>query len=118
MRVNRKLVVVETPYAGNIERNLKYARLCMRDCISRGEAPIASHLVYTQEHILNDDDPDERGLGIELGFNWGQYADLVAFYVDLDWSPGMLAAKSFYTGYVHLTEERKLPSHLMLKMFE
>jgi len=39
-----KLVVIESPYAGDIEANVKYARECMSDCLKRGEAPIASHL--------------------------------------------------------------------------
>lgn len=113
-----KLVVVESPYAGDIERNLKYARLCMRDCISRGEAPVASHLLYTQPHILNDDDPDERKLGIEIGFTWGQYADMATFYVDLGWSGGMKAASEFYRNRGILAEDRKLPVHLITKLYE
>ena len=45
-----KLVVIESPYAGDIEENEKYARECMRDAILRGEAPIDNHqtcLLYT-----------------------------------------------------------------------
>lgn len=84
-----KLVVVESPYAGKLIRNVRYARACMADSLSRGEAPFASHLLYTQPHILNDDDPDERQQGIDAGFAWGENAELVAFYVDLGWSEGM-----------------------------
>lgn len=43
-----RLVILESPYAGNIEKNVAYARACVRDSLSRGEAPIASHLLYTQ----------------------------------------------------------------------
>lgn len=46
-----RIVVLESPYAGDIERNTNYARDCMRDSILRGEAPIASHLIYTQAGI-------------------------------------------------------------------
>ena len=38
-------VIVESPYAGDIETNVAYARAALRDCLSRGEAPIASHLL-------------------------------------------------------------------------
>ena len=55
-----KLVYLESPYAGDVEKNIKYARLCMKDSLDRGEYPFASHLLYTQENILNDNDPVER----------------------------------------------------------
>ena len=48
---NMVRVILESPYAGDIERNVKYARMAVRDSLSRGEAPIASHLLYTQEGI-------------------------------------------------------------------
>jgi hypothetical protein len=84
-----KLVVVESPYAGDVERNLRYARAALADCLRRGEAPFASHLLYTQPGVLDDDVPGERTLGIEAGLAWGERADLVAVYVDLGWSTGM-----------------------------
>jgi|SRR5215472_6876226 len=84
-----KRVVIESPYSGEIERNLVYLNICILDSITRGEAPYASHKLYPD--VLNDDDPEERRLGIELGFTWLQMASLVAFYTDLGWSPGMSA---------------------------
>lgn len=47
-------VVVESPFAGDIQKNIEYARKCMADCLKRGEAPFASHLLYTQDGILDD----------------------------------------------------------------
>ena len=45
-----RLVMLETPYAGDEQREkLVYARKCMADSVSRGEAPFATHLLYTQE---------------------------------------------------------------------
>src|SRR5690606_21487830 len=38
-------VIVESPYAGDVETHVAYARAALRDCLSRGEAPIASHLL-------------------------------------------------------------------------
>jgi len=89
-------VVLESPYAGDIERNIKFARKCMRDCIMRGEAPIASHLLYTQDGILNDDIEIERSIGIAMGLTWAKEADYAVFYTSNGWSKGMKAAKEFY----------------------
>lgn len=87
-----KLVIIESPYAGEVEANVTYARACMAHSIHRGEAPIASHLIYTQPGILRDNIPIERSLGINAGFAWGDVADFSAFYTDRGWSSGMLAA--------------------------
>lgn len=84
-----KRVVLESPYSGDVERNLRYGRACMRDCLMRGEAPIASHLLYTQEGVLNDDDPLERSMGIAAGFDWNEKADAVVVYQDYGISRGM-----------------------------
>jgi hypothetical protein len=61
-------VILESPYAGDVEANMRYARAAMRDSLMRGEAPFASHLLYTQEGVLLDSVPEERTLGIEAGF--------------------------------------------------
>lgn len=84
-----KKVIIESPFAGNIEENTKYARECVRDSLLRGEAPIASHLLYTQDGILNDGVDGERKLGIEAGLIWGKEAELTAVYEDLGISEGM-----------------------------
>jgi hypothetical protein len=82
-------VIIESPYAGDVERNEKYARECMADCFKRGEAPFASHLLYTQIGVLNDLIPDERKLGIDAGLIWGACADKTVLYTDLGISKGM-----------------------------
>ncbi len=97
-----RLVVVESPFAGDqaldkkspeyrlqVERNIAYARACMRDCLDRGEAPYASHILFTQEGIIDDTIAEERAKGIEAGLQWGAYAALSAVYVDLGISTGM-----------------------------
>jgi hypothetical protein len=60
-------VILESPFAGDVERNVRYARACVRDSLLRGEAPIASHLLYTQPGVLNDDIEAERQHGIDAG---------------------------------------------------
>lgn len=82
-------VIIETPYAGDIKSNINFARACMRDCLDRGEAPFASHLLYTQEGILNDNKPAERELGIHAGLVWGSQAEATVVYTDLGISNGM-----------------------------
>ena len=83
------LIILESPFAGDIEKNLKYARKCMRDCFMRGELPFASHLLYTQDGILNDDLPKERMLGIDAGLCWGKFANKTVVYTDLGITNGM-----------------------------
>lgn len=91
MSESMELVVVESPYAGDVEGNLAYAKRCVMDCLRRGESPYASHLFFTQPGILDDLKPEERKLGIEAGFAWGRAAKRVVFYVDRGWSGGMKA---------------------------
>lgn len=86
-----KRVIIESPFRGENayqqERNRIYAQECMKDSILRGEAPFLSHLLYTQ--VLNEDKPEERILGIELGLFWGECADITAVYTDNGITEGM-----------------------------
>jgi hypothetical protein len=82
-----KLVVLESPYAGDAEENLKYLEECILDCLKRGESPYASHKLLTG--ALNDRLPEERELGIQAGFAWHAVADKIVFYLDRGASPGM-----------------------------
>ena len=103
-----KLVLIESPYAGDILTNVTYARRCMRDSLFRGEAPFASHLLYTQPGVLDDSIPSERSQGIAAGFAWSRVASLHAFYTDLGWSKGMLAALNWCHGNQQDIEFRAL----------
>ena len=82
-------VILESPYAGDVEANLNYLRRCLRNCLMRGEAPFASHGLYTQPGVLNDCDPEERELGIEAGLVWGDCARKTGVYLDQGNSKGM-----------------------------
>lgn len=84
-----KRVILESPFAGDIEANIAYARRAVRDSLLRGEAPIASHLLYTQPGILDDAVPAERAQGIAAGLVWGVVADATVVYLDLGMSSGM-----------------------------
>lgn len=83
------LDISKATYAGDVERNLRYLRACMADCLRRGEAPFASHGLYTQPGVLDDTIPAERRLGIEAGLAWGQKADATVVYEDFGITPGM-----------------------------
>lgn len=83
------LVIIESPYAGDVKGNTNYARRCMRDALHRGEFPLASHLLYTQEGILDDSISFERNLGIEAGLAWGKHAERTVVYTDFGISNGM-----------------------------
>jgi hypothetical protein len=82
-------IVIESPFAGDLGKNLKFLRAAMRECLLQGEAPYASHALYTQEGVLRDEDPEERRLGMEAGFRWGQVAQKVVVYDNLGISEGM-----------------------------
>ena len=90
-----KRVILESPYDGDIERNINYARKCVRHSLSLGESPIASHLLYTQDGILDDAVPDERMRGINAGLAWKEVADLQVFYIDYGYSNGMKFALEY-----------------------
>lgn len=83
----KRLVIIESPYAGDVLENFRYWKACMLHSILKGEAPFSSHFFYTQ--LLNDAKPDERIVGIDLGFEWMRKADVVAFYYDRGVSKGM-----------------------------
>ncbi len=85
-----RLVIIESPFSGNLFirwRNKIYARRAMKDSLNRGEAPFASHLLYTQ--VLDDNDEHQRRKGIVAGLYWGDKAELTAIYDDYKISRGM-----------------------------
>lgn len=84
-----RLVIIESPFAGDVIKNLDYARAAMRDCLMRGEAPFASHALYTQPGILDDDIPADHQHGIDAGLAWGAMAAATIVYADLGISSGM-----------------------------
>ena len=97
-----KLVILESPFAGDVKRNTAYARAALRDSLLRGEAPIASHLLYTQDGVLDDALPDERRRGIDAGLAWLARADATVVYNDLGISNGMKHG-------IAAAEERNVP---------
>lgn len=89
----RRLVIVESPFDATTQigrsTNVAYARACVRHALLVGDAPIASHLLYTQPGILDDDVPEERGIGIAAGLVWLAVAHATVVYIDRGISDGM-----------------------------
>jgi hypothetical protein len=102
-----KLVVLETPFAGDRKKNLDYARRCVRHCFDCGEAPFASHLLYTQ--MLEDSNETHRNLGITAGLQWGECASDTVVYTDLGISEGMQKGIMSASLRGRTIEFRKLP---------
>ena len=101
-------VILESPYAGDVEGNLAYLRACIRDCLLRGEAPFASHGLYTQPGVLDDTVPAEREAGILAGFVWRPLAVKTVLYLDRGISGGMLRGVEHAKTCGHVIEHRRL----------
>ena len=116
----KKLVVIESPVAGTspdkdtrdreVVRNIFYARACLRDSFTRGEYPFASHLLYTQLGVLNDNDEAERRLGMEARLAWVALALTTAVYNDLGISSGMRVGIERAIAHGRTVEHRSLGS--------
>lgn len=63
--MENKLVYVCSPYRGDIERNVAYAKELTRAVLEYGYTPITPHLYLTQ--VLDDGIPKERELGLLAG---------------------------------------------------
>ena len=60
-----KLIYVASPYAEEVEQNIKFAEQACRMVMNQGHAFFAPHLIYP--HFLNDDDPLQRQTGQNMG---------------------------------------------------
>lgn len=60
-----RFVYICSPFSGDVEGNIANARRYCRFAVDKGFIPIAPHLLYPQ--FLNDNDPNERELGLLFG---------------------------------------------------
>ncbi len=60
-----KLVYICSPYAGDIEKNVEFAKAACRYAIRQNCTPVAVHLLYPQ--LLDDSEPVQRQAGIRMG---------------------------------------------------
>ena len=61
----KKIVFICSPFAGDIDGNTRRARGFGRFAVTEKAVPIIPHLMYPQ--FLEEDDPEERQLGIDMG---------------------------------------------------
>jgi hypothetical protein len=104
--------VLESPYGAptpdGVARNVSYAKRAFADCLRLGDAPIASHLLFTQDGILDDAKPDERKLGMAAGHAWIPVAEAMVVYSDHGISDGMCEAVKIAAEYGVPVEYRKI----------
>ena len=60
-----KIVYIASPYAGDVEGNVEFAKAACRLAMEEGSTPVAAHLLYPQ--MLDDTVPEQRELGIRMG---------------------------------------------------
>ena len=102
-----RLVVLESPFKGDIERNKAYLDECIHDCIiNHKDSPFASHKLYTDS--LDDGDEVERDIGIKCGLAWGEWAQAVVVYTDYGISDGMKTGIAHYESMGIPVEYREL----------
>lgn len=107
-------VMIESPYAGDVEINEDYARRCLLDSLRRGEAPMAGHLLYTQ--VLNDGNESERALGIAAHIAWLRHSNRIAVYEDLGVTSGMWKGIDVANAINIPIERRRLPGYVKPKL--
>lgn len=97
------------PWEAELQKNVDYARAAMADCLKRGEAPFASHLLYTQPGVLDDTIPEERKLGIEAGWAWRHAGAKSVVYTDRGTTIGMKMGIDAAEKMGHPIEYRSIP---------
>lgn len=89
----RPRVILESPCAGRtleeVAIHLRYAHAALRDALARGEAPIASHVLWAFSGVLRECEDVDRAVGIDAGLAWLGSADYVVVYTDLGMTRGM-----------------------------
>lgn len=90
----RKAVLVVTPFMAEdpakAAKMNRYALRATKDSLGKNEAPLASHLFYSE--VLNVRNPIERDIGLQSQLTWLKAADIVAVYLDFGITPAMQVA--------------------------
>jgi hypothetical protein len=105
-------VIVESPYAGKspaaIDLNVLYVRAALNHCLHNGDAPFASHGLYTLPGVLDDQIPEERALGMKAGFAFIETTAATIVYEDLGVSGGMISGIKVALELGHPIERRRI----------
>ena len=92
------MIFICSPYKGDTVRNIQRAQRYCRMAVDEGYMPIAPHLFYPQ--FLDDDDSEERTLGMTFGLALLDLCDEI--WVFGEPTPGMAVEIAF-------TAERHIP---------
>lgn len=84
------VVIIESPFAGDMIANAEYLKRACLDCLARHEVPFASHGFFP--HFLNELDFQHRELGLTAGYAFWELAVKIVFYRDRGVSSGMQRA--------------------------
>ena len=68
-----KIIYVASPSAGDIKKNTEFAKKACRHVMEQGHTFFAPHLMYPA--ILDDRQPQERQLGIDMGLAMLEHCD-------------------------------------------
>lgn len=60
-----KLLYITSPYAGDVEKNVAFAKAACQYAMEQGCTPVTVHLLYPL--LLDDSNPAEREAGIRMG---------------------------------------------------
>lgn len=77
-KIIMKKIFICSPFRGNIEENKKAAQFYAKIVIGTGRVPIAPHLYFPQ--FLDEDNPNERMNGIEMGLELMDACDEVYLF--------------------------------------
>jgi len=80
-------VFIESPYAGDVAANEEYATKAMLTELEKGNAPIVTHLLWTQ--VWDDMDQTTRERALQNCRKVRRQCDGVVFYLDRGISHGM-----------------------------
>lgn len=67
MQEENRLCYICSPYRGDVERNVEYAKELTRLALDAGYAPITPHLYLTR--VLDESDPRQREIGMAAGLS-------------------------------------------------
>ena len=113
----KNMVFVESPYSGDIDRNMRYLQLAKLDAKARNEFPVASHDNMTMHprcatfFVPDNDNKWEtwtREEAIETAQQLRHMCAMTVFYADIKWSSGMKAGLEYCRKYSLPYEVRTL----------
>ena len=82
----KRRVILESPYGGvDVETviiNVRYASACVQDCLRRGESPLAGHVLYAQNGVLDHSAHEQIELGIDAALAWAECGESTVVYTD------------------------------------